>query len=37
MKTNKTTRGWEISNHRRRKDKYSGSNIESTAHTQILK
>jgi hypothetical protein len=30
-------RGWEILNHRRRKDKKSENNTELTAHTQILK
>jgi uncharacterized membrane protein YgaE (UPF0421/DUF939 family) len=37
MKANKTTRGWEVSNHRRRKDKESESNIDSTVNNQILK
>jgi hypothetical protein len=37
MKANKTTRGWEVSNHRRRKDKESENNIDSATHTQILK
>jgi hypothetical protein len=36
MKSNKTTRGWEASNHRRRKDKESENSINSTAHNQIL-
>jgi hypothetical protein len=34
MKANKTTRGWEASNHRRRKDKQSESSIHLTAHNQ---
>jgi hypothetical protein len=33
MKANKTMRGWEVSNHRRRKDKESESSIDSAAHT----
>jgi hypothetical protein len=37
MKANKTMRGQEASNHRRRKDKQLESNIDLTAHTQILK
>jgi hypothetical protein len=37
MKANKTTRGQEVSNHRRRKDKESESSIDSTAHSQTLK
>jgi hypothetical protein len=37
MKTNKTIRGQEVSEHRRRKDKQSESSIDSTAHNQILK
>jgi hypothetical protein len=32
MKANKTTRGQALSNHRRKKDKESGSSIDS-AHT----
>jgi hypothetical protein len=32
MKTDKTTRGWEVSNHRRKKDKESESSIDSAAH-----
>jgi hypothetical protein len=36
MKTNKTTRGQEVSNHRRRKDKESESNIDSATHNQNL-
>jgi hypothetical protein len=28
MKVNKTIRGWAVSNHRRRKDKESESNID---------
>jgi hypothetical protein len=35
MKGKKLMRGWEASNHRRRKDKQSKS--ISTAHNQILK
>jgi hypothetical protein len=30
-------KGWEVLNLRRRKDKYSESSIEWSAHTQILK
>jgi hypothetical protein len=37
MKANKTTRGWAVSNQRRRKDKESESNIDSAAHSQALK
>jgi hypothetical protein len=37
MKANKTMKGGEISNHRRRKDKESESSIDSAAHTQIIK
>jgi hypothetical protein len=37
MKPNKTMRGWEVSNHRRRKDKESESSIESAAYNQTLK
>jgi hypothetical protein len=37
MKANKTTRGQAVSNHRRRKDKESESNTDSTAHNQTLK
>jgi hypothetical protein len=37
MKANKTTRGQAVSNHRRRKDKNSESNIDSPAHNQTLK
>jgi hypothetical protein len=37
MKANKTMRGQEVSNHRRRKDKESESSIDSTAHSQTLK
>jgi hypothetical protein len=37
MKANKTTKGQEVSNHRRRKDKESESNINSAAHNQTLK
>jgi hypothetical protein len=36
MKANKLARGWEASNHRRRKDKQLESSIDSTAHNQIL-
>jgi hypothetical protein len=37
MKANKTMKGKEASNHRRRKDKESESNINSATHTKILK
>jgi hypothetical protein len=37
MKANKTTRGQEVSNHRRRKDKESESNTDSAAYNQTLK
>jgi hypothetical protein len=37
MKVNKTMRGQALSNHRRRKDKQSESNIDSAAHNQTLK
>jgi hypothetical protein len=37
MKANKTMRGQAISNHRRRKDKESDSNIDLAAHNQTLK
>jgi hypothetical protein len=37
MKSNKTIRGWVVSNHRRRKDKESESSIDSAAHNQTLK
>jgi hypothetical protein len=37
MKTNKFTKGWEVLNHRRRKDKYSESSTELTALTELLK
>jgi hypothetical protein len=37
MKANKTTRGQEALNCRRRKDKESESSIDSAAHNQILK
>jgi hypothetical protein len=37
MKANETTRGWEVSNHRRRKDKESENSIASAAHNQTLK
>jgi hypothetical protein len=37
MKANKTMRGKETPNHRRRKDKKSESNINSAAHNQTLK
>jgi hypothetical protein len=36
MKANKTTRRWEVSNHRR-KDKQSERSIDSTACNQITK
>jgi hypothetical protein len=32
MKANKTMRGQEVSNHRRRKDKESDTSIDSAAH-----
>jgi hypothetical protein len=35
MKANKTMTGWEIPNHRRRKDKQSESNIDSAAHKSL--
>jgi hypothetical protein len=35
--SNKVTRGWAVSNHRRRKDKESQSSIDLTAYNQILK
>jgi hypothetical protein len=37
MKANKITRGQAISNHRKRRDKESDSNIDSAAHNQTLK
>jgi hypothetical protein len=37
MRANKTTKGWEVSNHRGRKDKKSESSTDSAAHNQILK
>jgi hypothetical protein len=37
MKTNKTMRGQEVSNLRRRKVKESESSIDSAAHNQTLK
>jgi hypothetical protein len=37
MKANKTMRGQAVSNHRRRKDMESESNIDSAAHNQTLK
>jgi hypothetical protein len=37
MKANKTMREQAVSNHRRRKEKESESNINSTAHNQTLK
>jgi hypothetical protein len=37
MKANKTMRGWEASNNRKRKDKESESSTDSAAHNQILK
>jgi hypothetical protein len=36
MKANKTTRRWEVSNHRRRKDKESESSIDSSAHNNKI-
>jgi cytochrome b subunit of formate dehydrogenase len=36
MKANKTTKGWEVSNHRRRRNKQSESSIDLAAHNQIL-
>jgi tmRNA-binding protein len=36
MNANKTMRGWEVSNRRRRKSKYSESSIDLTTHNQIL-
>jgi hypothetical protein len=32
MKANETTKGWEVSNHRRRKDKESDSIIDTSVH-----
>jgi hypothetical protein len=37
MKANKTIKGQEVPNHRRRKDKELESNIDSAAHNQTLK
>jgi hypothetical protein len=37
MEASKTLRGLEVSNHRRRKDKQSESNVNSAAHNQTLK
>jgi hypothetical protein len=37
VKVNKITRGWEVSNHRRRKHKKSEISIGSTVHNQIFK
>jgi hypothetical protein len=37
MKANNTMRGWEVPNHRRRKDKESESSLDSAAHNQTLK
>jgi hypothetical protein len=37
MKTNKTSREQELSNHRRRKEKESNSSIDLGAHNQRLK
>jgi hypothetical protein len=37
MKAIKIMRAWAVSNHRRRKDKESESNIDSAAHNQTLK
>jgi hypothetical protein len=37
MKANKIMRGQAVQKHRRRKDKESGSNIDSAAHNEIVK
>jgi hypothetical protein len=37
MKANKIMRGWEASNHRRKKDKQSDSSIDSAAYNPTLK
>jgi hypothetical protein len=37
MKANKTMRGQAVTNHRRRKDRESESNIDSAAHNPTLK
>jgi hypothetical protein len=37
MKANKTMQEWEVSNHRRGKDKESENSIDSAAHNQTLK
>jgi hypothetical protein len=37
MKANKIMKGQAVSNHRRRKEKESESNIDSAAHNQTLK
>jgi hypothetical protein len=37
MKANKTKKGEAVSNHKRRKDKESKSNIDSAAYSQTLK
>jgi hypothetical protein len=37
MNANKTMRGQEVLNHRRRKDKESERSIDLVAHNQILK
>jgi hypothetical protein len=37
MKANKTMKGKEVPNHRRRKDKESERNTDSAAHNQTLK
>jgi hypothetical protein len=37
MKANKATRGREVLNHQRRKDKESENSIDSAAHNQTLK
>jgi hypothetical protein len=37
MKSNKTTRGQAVSNHWRRNNKESESNIDSAAHNEALK
>jgi hypothetical protein len=36
-KKQKTTRGWEVLNHRRRKDKQLERSMDLTANNQILK
>jgi hypothetical protein len=37
MKANKTMRGQAVPKHRRRKDKESGSKIDSAAHNETIK